>query len=75
MIRTGIIIINIFGNTNDSHTETIGVVHLKSNTQVSTVLFSLRPLSPVISSPSKKQEINFVKNNYQNLLNPELSTL
>ena len=62
MISTENTVINTFGKTNDSHIETIDVVQLnvKPRDKVRFVFFETI-FYPVICSPLKKQEKNWLK--------------
>lgn len=67
-IRTENIVINTFGKTNDSHTESTDVVQLKlKHRDKVRFVFIETIVCPVICSPLKKKEKEFVKNNYQHL--------
>ena len=73
-VGTENIVINTFGNTNDSHTETTDVVQFRIKHRdkvrfvfIETIVFL------VICSPLKKKEKEFVKNNYQHLYHLKLA--
>ena len=72
--RTENIVINTFGKANDSHTETIDVVQLKiKHRDKVRFVFIETIVCPVICSPLKQKEKEFVKNNYQHLYHLKLA--